>query len=568
MDAMELLQAVIDSPTRHAILVMDPDGTIRLWNAGAARIFQYFGDEVIGRGIGVLFATDDVARGIPDRELATALRDGCAADCRWHVRKNGTLFWGDGMIYPVLGRTGEHLGYVEVLLDRTDEKHSGDATSRLALQDSLTGLSNRASFHGRFVDMAASAKRHRQLLILMLVDLDHFKQVNDDLGHAGGDLVLQQAAQRMRAVVRDTDVVARLGGDEFAILLPDAGSVAAGAAAADKLIKALSKPFGIGARRVRLGASVGLSVYPQDAVELDPLLIKADHALYRAKAEGRGGYCFHTAQMDETAHHRNLERVQLRRAVRQRAFSLHYQPQVDRAGAVIGVEALLRCTSEYFARYSVHDIVELAVETGRLRRLGLWGLAEASRQVRKWQLEGRPGLCLIMNFCGVELNEPEFAESLMQVLRKADLSPSHLKVDIVEPHRAEDLDPSPILDLHRCGVSLAIDDLGTGGLSLKQLLELPIDTVKLDLRIIPGLPSNPRSRAIATALAQLCHSLGVGMVAERIETPEQADFIQPLCDAMQGFHFARPMTADETTAWLLTRASADARTRRGQDASA
>jgi diguanylate cyclase (GGDEF)-like protein/PAS domain S-box-containing protein len=551
MDGPALLQAILDSPTRHGIIVTDVDGLIRMWNKGAARIFLYSDEEIIGVDARALFSQDDLARGVPEQEMANALQDGCAGDFRWHVRKDGTLFWADGMIYPVLSRDGRHLGFVKILRDATKEKQSDEANSRLALEDSLTGLANRTEFRNRFVDMAASAQRHAQSLVLMLIDLDRFKDVNDRLGHTAGDALLQQAAHRMRAVIRDTDFIARFGGDEFVVLLPDAQSPQEGGAVAEKLVASLSRPFHISEREVQIGASIGLAAYPQDAPDLDQLFMKADLALYRAKAAGRGVYRFYSAQMDAGAHRRNLEHVQLRRAIKDRAFTLHYQPQVDATtGKVSAVEALLRCSDPFFSGYPIEKVLALAVETGRMRRLGLWVLAESVRQVRKWQLLGWPELRLVVNFCRIEFTDPRFAQRMLELLAKMNVPPGQLDIDISETQLATDMDAGELIELARDGVSIAIDDLGAGGLSLKLLLELPIRTAKLDLRFVPDIPTDPRSCAIVTGVSQLARALGIRLVAERVESEQQAAFLRPHCDAMQGFHFARPMVAGEMTKWL------------------
>jgi diguanylate cyclase (GGDEF)-like protein/PAS domain S-box-containing protein len=568
VDGPELLQAIVDSPTRHAIIVTDADGLIRIWNKGAARIFLYADEEIIGVDARALFSQDDLVRGVPDQEMAHALRDGCAGDFRWHVRKDGTLFWADGMIYPVRSRGGKHLGFVKILRDATQEKQTGEATSRLALEDSLTGLANRAEFHNRFVDMAASAQRHAQSLVLMLIDLDRFKDVNDRLGHAAGDALLQQAAHRMRAVVRDTDFIARFGGDEFVVLVPDAQSPHEGGAVAEKLVASLSRPFQISEREVQIGASIGLAAYPQDAPDLDQLFMKADLALYRAKAAGRGVYRFYSAQMDAGAHRRNLEHVQLRRAIKDRAFTLHYQPQVDATtGKVDAVEALLRCSDPFFAGYPIERVLALAVETGRMRRLGLWVLAEAVKQARKWQRLGWPDLRLAVNFCRVEFTDSRFAPRVLEMLARMDFAPEQLDIDIAETQLATDMDVVELLELARNGVSITIDDLGAGGLSLKHLLDLPIRASKLDLRFVPDIPASPRSCAIATGVSQLAHALGVRVVAERVESEQQAEFLRPHCDAMQGFHFARPMVAGEMTSWLQANGTHDSSASRGSIAS-
>jgi diguanylate cyclase (GGDEF)-like protein/PAS domain S-box-containing protein len=551
MDGPALLQAILDSPTRHGIIVTDVDGLIRMWNKGAARIFLYSDEEIIGVDARALFSQDDLARGVPEQEMANALQDGCAGDFRWHVRKDGTLFWADGMIYPVLSRDGRHLGFVKILRDATKEKQSDEANSRLALEDSLTGLANRTEFRNRFVDMAASAQRHAQSLVLMLIDLDRFKDVNDRLGHTAGDALLQQAAHRMRAVIRDTDFIARFGGDEFVVLLPDAQSPQEGGAVAEKLVASLSRPFHISEREVQIGASIGLAAYPQDAPDLDQLFMKADLALYRAKAAGRGVYRFYSAQMDAGAHRRNLEHVQLRRAIKDRAFTLHYQPQVDATtGKVSAVEALLRCSDPFFSGYPIEKVLALAVETGRMRRLGLWVLAESVRQVRKWQLLGWPELRLVVNFCRIEFTDPRFAQRMLELLARMNVPPGQLDIDISETQLATDMDAGELIELARDGVSIAIDDLGAGGLSLKLLLELPIRTAKLDLRFVPDIPTDPRSCAIVTGVSQLARALGIRLVAERVESEQQAAFLRQHCDAMQGFHFARPMVAGEMTKWL------------------
>jgi diguanylate cyclase (GGDEF)-like protein/PAS domain S-box-containing protein len=551
VDATELLQAIVDSPTRHAIIVTDLGGNIVLWNRGAARIFHFSDEEIIGTNARFLFAPEDIGRGVVDKEMQRALRNGCAGDFRWHMRKDGSLFWADGMLYPVRNRAGVQLGYVKILRDATEEKKLGEAASRLALEDSLTGLANRTEFQNRFIDMSASAQRHGQMLLLLLLDLDRFKPVNDRYGHAFGDALLQQAAHRMRGTLRDTDFIARLGGDEFAILLPDASSAEVGGMMAEKLVDVLSRPFQVDSHEIHVGASIGVSAYPQDATELKTLFSKADLALYRAKDEGRGAYRFYTEGMDASAHRRNLEYAQLRRAIKDRAFSLHYQPRIDAAsGEPTAVEALLRCADPFFSDYAIADVIALAIETGRMRRLGLWAFSEAVRQVRLWQQEGRRDLKLSVNFGRVEFTEPRFADRLGGLLARVHLLPSHLEIEIPEAQLTDHFDPSQLIALHNNGVSIAVDDLGTGGLSLQHLFDLPISSVKLDLRFLPNLPEDPRSRAIASAIIDLGHTLGIRVIAERVESASQAEFFLEQCDGIQGYYVATPMTAEEMGPWL------------------
>lgn len=551
LDAPGLLQAILDSPTRHAIIVTNPQGEVRIWNRGAARIFQYTDAEIIGSNARALFAADDIAHGIPDKEMASALRDGCAGDFRWHVRKDGSLFWADGMLYPVRSRAGEQMGFVKILRDATEEKRIGEEYSRLALEDSLTGLPNRAELHRRFIDMAASARRHDRSLLLLLLDLDHFKRVNDRFGHPAGDTLLQQAAHRMRAQLRDTDFVARLGGDEFVILLPDAATPQEAGAIADKLVHALSLGFQVNGREVHVGASIGISAFPDDAQDFDPLFRMADLALYRAKNTGRNRYRFYSAQMDANAHYRTVEHLQLRRALKLRAFRLCYLPQVDATdGRPVGVEALLRCTDPFFASYPIEKVLQLAAETGRMQRLGLWALSEASRQVRKWQLEGSKDLRLTMNFCRAEFDDARFAQRTLALLAHARLAPAHLEIDVAESQLDGDVAFLQLKHLHAHGVSITVDDLGSGGLSLKHVFGLPITSVKLDLRLLPDVATDPRSREVALAIVRLLHVLGLKVVAERIETEAQRAFFAPHCEALQGLLFGHPLSAGQMGDWL------------------
>jgi diguanylate cyclase (GGDEF)-like protein/PAS domain S-box-containing protein len=296
MDDRELTQALLDSPGSHAIVVTDLDGKVSLWNRGAAHIFGYQPEEIVGQDAAQLFVPDDRSNGIPRLEMRQARKDGCAGDFRWHLRKNGETFWGDGMMYPVHSKAGRHLGYMKIVRDATEQKLREDEHARLAYVDTLTGLPNRAELHRRLVDMTASSQRHDELLFLHLIDLDHFKEVNDAFGHPGGDALLREVAGRMREVLRDTDLLARLGGDEFAVLQPGAHSLDAAAIVAEKLLAAVARPVDINGKPAQVSASIGIGVYPNGGgIHAEQLISNADVALYQAKAGGRNRYCFFEA---------------------------------------------------------------------------------------------------------------------------------------------------------------------------------------------------------------------------------------------------------------------------------
>lgn len=552
MDGRELLQAIVDSPTSHAIMFTDVEGVVRLWNSGASRIFGYSDDEIVGRGAEILFTHEDLARGVVHDEMIGARERGCTGNFRWHVRKDGSTFWADGMMYPVRDRTGVLLGYVKVLRDATAQKKNEDKISRLALIDALTGLPNRAEFQQRLTSLVAAAQRHAHGFVVLLVDLDHFKEVNDRLGHQGGDALLQAAAQRMRGAVRESDVVARLGGDEFAVLLVETDTPDAGGIVADKLISALSQPYRIDQHEVRVGASVGISVFPQDAADAGQLLRNADLALYRAKFEGRDGYQYFTELMDIRAHQRSHELARLSR-VPLHEFSLRYQPVMDAEGGVIGVEALLRCSDPFFAGYPIERVVALAAETGQLHEIGQRSLARACMQTARWQREGCPHLHLTMNFCRVEIAHIGLAERIARTADAAALPLEDFEADLAENQLCGSRnDDAALLALSAFGIAVTMDDFSGKQAPLVRLSSM-IRRIKLDLHYFPGIPRNDRSCAVATAIIQLAHALGLEVIIERVQTAGEAAFFRPHCDGMQGYYFAEPMSTREMTAWLASR---------------
>lgn len=293
------MQALLDSPSSHAIVVTDLKGEVMLWNRGAQRIFGYAEEEIVGASAERLFAPDDRKNQIPFLEMTKARRDGCSGDFRWHVRKDGSIFWADGMMYPVHVK-GAHVGYMKILRDATEQKLREDKHKRMAFVDTLTGLPNRAELYRRMTDMMGSAQRHGELLVLHLIDLDQFKEVNDSLGHQAGDALLIEVAHRMEGALRNTDLLARLGGDEFAVLQPTAHDLDAAVVVAEKLLHEIARPVLVGAAEMNVSGSIGMSVYPIDAADMEQLMANADVALYEAKAEGRNRYRIYDATSART----------------------------------------------------------------------------------------------------------------------------------------------------------------------------------------------------------------------------------------------------------------------------
>lgn len=359
-----LLQQLYDSVVDFAIITTDPQTIITSWSAGARQIFGYDSTEVLGTSNEIGFTEEDVKSGQPFIEMRVAAEQGRAADYRWHVRKDGSLFWADGVLTPILDARGDIVGYLKVLRDITERKAEQDKIQRLASIDTLTALYNRAAFDARRNELTAAAIRNEQKLLLFMIDLDRFKEINDTFGHQAGDKILQEAAARIREISRESDIVARIGGDEFALLQLNPSSPLMGATLANKILFALTLPFTIGDREVFVSASIGIAVYPDDADTPDTLLKSADLALYAAKAQGRNCYHYFTEKLDLIAHQRNLDQTELKRLERAKGFWLNYQPINDEmSGQTMAMEALLRFPCPALSSTSVEYVVEVAMHS-------------------------------------------------------------------------------------------------------------------------------------------------------------------------------------------------------------
>jgi diguanylate cyclase (GGDEF)-like protein/PAS domain S-box-containing protein len=561
MDDPDLLRAIYASATDYAIITMDTKGIVIGWNPGAERILGYRSDEIVGRSGSIIFTREDCEKGAPQQEFDAALQTGRGADDRWHVRKDGSRFWGEGVVTPIRRHGGEHIGFVKILRDNTARKRAESDMLRLANFDALTGVANRNYFQARLAEMMAAMARSEQMLILQVVDFDFFKQVNDSLGHAAGDTLLQQAVARMLRLLRETDFLARMGGDEFVVLQPNAHSPEAGAQLAIKLLDALSHPFALGGREVRIGASIGMAVFPQDAIDADRLLEKADLALYRVKNGGRGGYSYFTERMDTEARTRARNLLELRQAVANREFWLAYQPEVDCiSGRIVSLEVLLRCMNPVLSGYPVDKLIDLAAEAGLMPAIGAWVLDEVSLQQREWKKAGLPPLRLSINFCPHELMSRVLSDKIKTMLQEPWMHPNNLEIEITERDIFDTKGHGIAIleELRSLGISIALDDFGSGYSSLSYLRRLPIDRLKLDQVFLKEIPQDSPSCVIARSVIEMAHALDLEVVAEGIEEPKQVEFFQRYqCDAMQGFLLCRPLSAAGTTELLLRRQAID-----------
>jgi diguanylate cyclase (GGDEF)-like protein len=409
-----------------------------------------------------------------------------------------------------------------------------------ATHDALTGLPNRLLFIDRLGREIAHAERDGHVFAILVVDLDRFKVINDTLGHAAGDQLLNEIAERLSSAIRSADTVARTGGDEFLLLLTDIREAPDAAVIATKIISALEKSLRIGGTEVHASASIGISMYPADGSDSDTLVAHADEAMYFAKQAGRNSFKFFSPGMSVFSRERLDLESELRRALPMKQFEVHYQPKIDIAtGRMNSVEALLRWRHPTRGIVGPLEFLPIAEETGLMLSIGEWVLREACRQARQWQREGLPFLRISVNISPIHFRQSKFLEIVRSALLDHDLEPQYLEIELTETTVMDHAENSVYIleELSRMGVIVSIDDFGTGYSSMSYLRRFPIDKLKIDRSFISEMTNNSDAASIVKAIISLAHSLRLKVVAEGVETAEQLTQLRELgCDQFQGFY--------------------------------
>ncbi|MBI5430842.1 MAG: EAL domain-containing protein [Nitrosomonadales bacterium] len=549
----KLSLAVEQSP--NAILITDMDANIEYVNSGFTRVTGYTHDEMIGKNPRIL-QSGKTPQSVYEDMWAHLIRGDV-----WHGeflnrRKDGSEYNNAVFVSPVRQADGRISNYLAIEEDVTERKAAQERIDRLAHFDQLTGLPNRTLLNDHFKFSLSLAQRSGDSLAVMFVDLDHFKHINDTLGHTIGDQLLQEVAVRIKGVLRDEDTVARLGGDEYILILPGTDSNGAARVAA-KLSEAISAPFMAEQHELISTASIGIAIYPNDGETLESLSKNADSAMYRAKQDGRNNFRFYTPAMQEKSARTLLLVNALRYALARNELQLHYQPQFSvQDGHIVGAEALLRWRHPELGMISPVEFIPVAEESGLIIPIGEWVLRTAVRQVKEWMDDGLPHLVMAVNLSAVQFRQPNISDLVTGILDEVQLPHEHLELELTEAVAMHDpLGAIAVMDaLHMRGIRMSIDDFGTGYSSLSYLKKFKVYKLKIDQSFVRDLSGDPEDKAIITAIIHLASSLGLRTIAEGVETADQLSFLSLQgCDEVQGYYFSKALPAEQFLEFVRSR---------------
>ena len=548
-----LLTARVFDQSSEAIVVADAGHTIVRINRAFTRITGYTEAEAVGQSVRLLTVGESGHDFDPETVYARLSHDGNWEGEAWGRRKDGSTYPQWLSVSSVRDGRGTVTHSITLFRDITQQREAQDRIQRLAHFDPLTELPNRALLAERAQRYIKEEQARAGTLAMLFLDLDHFKNVNDSLGHRVGDILLVALAQRLQSLLQPQDTVSRLGGDEFLLLLP-ATSAAGAAEVAARLLTAVSQPFQIDPYELTTTLSVGIAMYPADGDSFETLYQRADAAMYRAKQNGRNRYGFFTADLEERTARALLIENALRRALEREQFELHYQPQVALADRqVVGAEALLRWRHPELGMVSPAEFIPVAESSGMIVAIGEWVLRTAVHDTKRWLDMQLPLRAISVNLSAVQFRHPQLPEMVTRCLEQAGLPARRLELELTEGAAVDD--PAAALammdQLHERGVRLSMDDFGTGYSSLSYLKRFQIYKLKIDQSFVRDLEEDPNDRAIVSAIIRMAQALGMQTTAEGVETEGQIRFLQAQgCDEGQGYYFSRPLPAAAFEAYL------------------
>ena len=542
-ERLEQARIAFDS-TVEGIMICDEKKHITAVNKGFSEITGYGEDEAIGR------TPELLSSGKNSREFYAAMwqaitKDGYWRGELWNRRKNGEIYPQWLTVTSAKNHEGLLTHYVAVFADISEAKISEQRAQYLVNHDPLTGLPNRRLLNELLDQAIKNAERNQHNIGLLFIDLDRFKSVNDTLGHHAGDILLSYVTQRLSDTIRECDTVARLSGDEFIVMMDSLKHSEDAAIVARKVISALQQSFMLDDKEVFIGASVGISIYPQDGLAANDLIKAADIAMYQAKHDGRNDYRFYTSNLGETAQERLTLDTMLRHALNRNELVVHYQPQISLAtGNIIGAEALIRWQHPELGMIPPGKFIPLAEETGLIIPIGEWVLRQAAYDLIRLEETGLPLEWISVNVSAMQIHRSNFADTVYGVLVESGCDPEKLELEITESAIMNSVEY--VIEVSRklkgMGVRLALDDFGTGYSSLSYLKRFPLDKLKIDQSFVRDLPHDADDAVISGAIIGLGHNLGLKVIAEGVEKAEQEQFLREKgCEEAQGFLYSRPV---------------------------
>jgi diguanylate cyclase (GGDEF)-like protein/PAS domain S-box-containing protein len=529
----------------EAMMITDSRGRIQSVNAAFSAITGYSEKDAIGSTPGRIMGS-----GQHDKQFYRDIWGALKREGKWHGeiinrRKNGELFPEWLSITSVKNRLGVAEQYIALFSDISDRKQAEAHIHRLAYYDPLTGLANRALFNDRLENAILQSRRSNKPLVVMYLDLDRFKSVNDSLGHPAGDKLLKQVGAKLKPLLRDGDTLSRFGGDEFAILVTDLDDLTDSALLADKILHTFEKPFDLDGREIFCSTSIGVTIFPADAASAHELLKNADVALYNAKSAGRATFqYFQDGKNEDFLALLELETA-LRHAVDRGELRLYYQPQVDsKTEKIYGVEALVRWQHPTLGLIPPDRFISAAEHIGYIETLGAWCLETACKQIVEWQKMGVPISRVAVNVSPIQLKNPRFTETTLNIIKSTGVDMRRLELELTESSMTDDPEKTiaAFSELRKNGIRIAIDDFGTGYSSLSYLARYPVDVLKIDKSFVQGIGETNDMSKVVRSIALLAHTLSMEIVAEGVETIPQRDYLREVdCELLQGYYYSRPV---------------------------
>lgn len=535
------------------VFYTNADGDCLFANKKWCRIVGMTQEQALGQGWAQGLHPDDRERVFREWNAAAKNHQSFKSEYRF-LTSGGESSWVMGQAVPQLNAANEVIGYVGTITDITERRHAEERIHRLAHHDGLTGLLNRYSFEARLEQALRTARRTQQHLAVLFIDLDHFKNVNDTLGHHAGDAVLIEVAQRLLAISRESDIVARLGGDEFVVILNGLKKNTDATPITEKILRALGEPYQGDPEEIHSSPSIGISIFPMDGDNVEILMQHADTAMYHVKAQGRNGYQFFTPAMNVEVQLRVKLEKDLRAALELGQFELYYQPKINTSDLqVYGVEALIRWHHPDQGLVPPDEFIPLAEDTGLIIPIGEWVIHEACRQLVAWREKGL-NVNIAINLSVNQLYSARLIDQFETAFQRYGIIKGDIEAEITETTAMHSPDEAiaNLTALRDIGVDIAIDDFGTGYSSLSYLKRLPIQALKLDRSFVSEITTDENDAAISSAAVALAHKLGLKVIAEGVETEPQKNYLSEInCDILQGYLFSKPLPKDEATAFLL-----------------